>query len=190
MMFSMHMAQKASYFEQVSIRDLIVERRGPGDRYRHSMRPYHELTPEEQEQLQADWRASAPLFGQPSVVGYIFDQVRQGRTELVEDIIPGVTERQARELFHHVWREDGRTAVAATAEIRYMPSIYELAVIGRYILTHEVIKASYKPLGEQRNFGPLTVTAFESPEASNAHFDTVADYSRALRDIGPYRQSA
>ena len=78
---------------------------------------------------------SAPVFGQPNLLGYVFNQVGLGRTELEEEVIPGIFTRQSEALMHHIPREGGRLEQVDPS--KYENTTLDLMAIGKYVISHE-----------------------------------------------------
>lgn len=131
-----------------------------------------------------DWRdersrLSAPINGQPSLVGYIFNQVGLGRTTLEPERLPYVQSPEGDIIMKHVEREGGRHESVLSNWSRY--GRRELLSIGRYVIEwdwrEQVRGQDYAP-----DAGPMTVVEFETPEMARQRVDDIVNAEKALAD--------
>lgn len=131
-----------------------------------------------------DWREersilSAPINGQPSLVGYIFNQVGLGRTTLEPEKLPYIQSAEGETIVRYIEDEGGYHVSVPSRHSRYGGR--ELLSLGRYVIEwdwHE------QPRGQDwaPDAGPMSVLEFESPEAARQRVDDILNAEKALAD--------
>jgi hypothetical protein len=141
-------------------------------------RDYYEMPEDEKKQHSKEAKLSAPIHGQPSLVGYIFNQVGLGNTTLEPETLPYVKSPEGKLVRQHVEQEGGRVEVIGSNR-HSRGGRNELMLIGRYLIEWDngtqVFGQDYGP-----DAGPLIVHEFETPEAATQQLDALVGAYNAL----------
>jgi hypothetical protein len=121
---------------------------------------------------------SAPIYGQPSLVGYIFNQVGLGRTTLETETVPLVDKTDGTMLSYYILAEGGR--IIALPSSNQNIGQRNIMQIGKHMIDWDHGRDTHRSGAVIRHAGTIIVCELGTIEAASEAFDEVSSSYEAL----------
>lgn len=174
----------------IAVSELFRNTRGPADRWALGLDMYASLPVDEQGILDEQYRVSAPIFGMPSLMSYIFEEVAGERMKLQSERINAIAMDKVCEMamyMYMAYRPDDPNSTVShdTVFIGNFKGSYKIDMwqIGTHVVScRSKLEGGPPPKNYAYTVGDLAIKDYSKTSQASAEIDSVLFADVAFSD--------